>query len=67
MYWSFGIVNNKLSEIYFERKGKKIKFLGYCYVKGSGYKTKKEQKWIEEDTKKVNLIFKNNEYEKRPN
>lgn len=62
MNWCFARINNRLAEIYFERKGKKIKFLGHCYVKKFEYKTKREQKWIEEDTKRVKLVYKNKRY-----
>ena len=62
MNWCFAKVNSKLAEIYFEKKRGKTKFLGHCYVKKSEYKTKRELAWIEEDTKKVKLDYKNKKY-----
>lgn len=62
MHWCFAKVNNKLAEVYFEKKGKKLKILGHAYVKSEEFKTKKEQKWIEEDTSKFKFIFRNSEY-----
>ena len=43
MVWSFGLVNNKLAEIFFERKRGKVVFLGHAYVKEPEYTTKKEK------------------------
>lgn len=62
MPWCFGIVNNKLAEIYFEKKNKKVKILGHCYVKESEYKTKKEKGWIRKDTQKVRVVYRDNKY-----
>ncbi|MCG2691926.1 hypothetical protein L6272_03800 [Microgenomates group bacterium] len=62
MSWCFAKVNHKLAEIYFEGKPGKPKILGHCFVKKSEYKTKKELKWIDEDTKKFQLIYKNGKY-----
>ena len=42
--WCFGLINNRLAEIYFE----KGKICGHCYAKESGYKTKQEKRWIKE-------------------
>ena len=65
MNWSFGIVNNKLAEIYFEKKKKNVTFIGHCYVMESEYKTKKEKKWIQEDREKVKLVYRNGKYIKK--
>ena len=62
MEWSFARINNRLAEIFFETKKGKIQFIGHCYVKKSTYKTKKEQRWIKEDTKRFNLTYKNHVY-----
>ena len=63
MPWCFAIVNNKLAEIYFDKKkDSSNKIWGHCYVKKEEYKTKQEQKWIEEDTKKVRVIWRNKKY-----
>lgn len=63
MFWSFAIVNNKLAEIFLNKgKNGRTKILGHCYVKKSGYKTKQEQNWIREDTKKSKFIYRNKRY-----
>lgn len=62
MHWCFAIVNNKLAEIYFTEKTKKI--FGHCYVKREEYKTKSEQKMIDRDIKKVRLMYRNKKYKK---
>ena len=60
---SFAIVNNKLAEIFFDKNKKgKVKIRGHCYVKKEKYKTKKEQKWIVEDTKKVKIKYQKKKY-----
>lgn len=63
MNWCFAKVNHKLAEIYFKGKPGKSKILGHCFVKKSEYKTKKELKWLKEDVKKFQLIYKNNKYQ----
>lgn len=67
MMWCFAIVNNKLAEIYFEKRRGKIKFMGHCYVKESEYTTKKEKKWILEDTKRTVLVYRKGEYKDKQN
>lgn len=62
MGWSFAIINNKLAEIYFEKKRGKIKFLGHCYVKKSEYKLKDEKGWIRKDTAKFRFVYRNGDY-----
>lgn len=62
MSWSFGIVNNKLAEVFFERKKGKTVFLGHCYVKESEYKSKSERRWIKEDIAKVRLVYRKGKY-----
>ena len=62
MSWCFAIVNNKLAEIFFERKGKKTSIFAHCYVDKTAYKTKEEQKWIAQETKKYKFIWKNKIY-----
>lgn len=68
MPWSFAIVNNKLAEIYFNerKKARPPKIWGHCYVKRSEYKTRKEQKWIKEDTAQYKFIWRNRKYKKVP-
>lgn len=65
MNWCFGIINNKLSEVYFEKKRGKTVFIGHCYVNESGYTTKKEKRWIEKDTTKVKLIYRKGKYKEK--
>lgn len=62
MNWSFGIVNNKLAEVFFQKSKGKIKFIGHCYVKEEEYKTKREREWIKKDTEKVRLVYRKGEY-----
>ncbi len=60
--WCFAKVNGKLAEIYFEKKRGKNEIYGHFYAKKSEYETEEEQKWIKEDTKKFNFVYKNNKY-----
>lgn len=62
MDWCFAIVNNRLAELFFDKKKNKIKIIGHCYVKASEYKTKTEQKWVEKDTGNIRLSFYENSY-----
>lgn len=62
MNWCFAIINGRLAEIFFEKSGNKLEFLGHCYVKKEEYKTKKEQKWIDEDTRKYKLSHRKADY-----
>ena len=63
MGWSFAIVNNKLAEIYFDKNKKgRAKIRGHCYVKKEEYKTRQEQRWIAEDTKRVRLRYQKRKY-----
>lgn len=64
MFWCFGIVNNKLAEIYFEKRKGKTRIIGHCYIKKEDYKTKREQEWIKEDTVKSRFTYKNGEYKR---
>jgi len=56
MSWQFGLINGKLAEVFFDDK-KRI--LGYCYVNESKYTTKKEKRWIKNDTKQFQLTYRN--------
>ena len=63
MSWCFAIVNNRLAEIFFDKnKNGRTKIEGHCYVKKSEYKTKQEQSWIAEDTKKLKVAYRNKKY-----
>jgi len=56
-------VRGRLAEVYFESrgKGKKLPF-AHCYVSKKEYKTKQEQKWIAEDTKRTRFSFHSKRY-----
>ncbi|MEK7669596.1 MAG: hypothetical protein AAB350_03375 [Patescibacteria group bacterium] len=60
--WSFAIINNRLTEIFFTKKRGKLLINGHCYVEKSEYKTKKEQKEIKEDIKKYKFTYRNKIY-----
>ncbi len=69
MSWAFAIVNNRLAEIFFDtslrKKKKHSRVWGHCYVNKSEYKTKKEQKWIVDDTKKYRFVYRNKKYRRK--
>jgi len=64
MSWCFAKVNGRLAEIYFDREDieDEPKMMGHCYVSADEYKTKKEQKWIEQDTKRYQFSYRNKVY-----
>lgn len=63
MGWCFATINNRLAEIFFDKKKNgRTKIWGHCYVKKKEYKTKKEHKWIREDTKRMKVIYRNKKY-----
>ncbi|MBM4177539.1 hypothetical protein FJ208_01940 [Candidatus Gribaldobacteria bacterium] len=63
MFWCFAIVNNKLAEIFFDKDSNEESLItGHCYVKRQDYRTKQEQHWIDQDTKKARFFFKKGEY-----
>jgi len=63
MFWSFAIINNKLAEIYFDKdKNGKPKFTGHCYVVKNDFKTRAEQKAIEEDIAKYRFTYRKGKY-----
>lgn len=62
MSWMFAIINRRLAEIFFEEKsGGRVECPGYCYVKRSEYKSRKERDYIREDTKRLKLRWKDSE------
>ncbi len=65
MSWCFGVVNNKLAEVYFENEGGNLRFHSHCYVKKSEYKTKTELKWIDKDIKRIVLTYRKGKYLKK--
>jgi hypothetical protein len=62
MNWCFAIINNKLAELYFEKKNKHIKFIGHAFIKTSEYTTKAEQKAIAKDIKIHRFVYRNKKY-----
>lgn len=62
MGWAFALINNRLAEIYFEKKGKTLTMQGHCYVRREEFTTKKEQKDIDTDIKKHVLSYRNGRY-----
>ncbi len=65
MNWCFGLVNGKLAEVFFKKKGKTHIFLGHAYVKELEYNTKKEKAWIKSDIIKVQLNYSNGVYREK--
>jgi len=61
-FWSFGLVNRRLAEIFFNRNNGKVKFTGHAFVKKEDYKTKHEIKWIEEEIERVKLTCRQGKY-----
>ncbi len=57
MDWCFATINNRLAEIYFEKQKGGVVILGHCYVEKSEFKTKKELKFIKEDSEYVQLTY----------
>lgn len=60
--WCFAIVNGRLAEIFYDDR-KRV--CGHCYVNRKDYKTKQEQKWIEQDTKKLRFVWRNKQYRQK--
>lgn len=49
-------------ELFFEKKNGEPEIMGHAYVKAEEYKTKHEQKMIEDDTKRFQLTYRNKVY-----
>lgn len=62
MNWCFAIINGKLAEVYFKKERGKIKIIGHCYVQSREYTTKKEQRYITEDTAKFQFNYRSGVY-----
>lgn len=62
--WAFAIINRKLAEFFFNKKSKKV--IAHCYVKLEEYKTKKEQKMLQDDIAKYKFTWKKGEYKQLP-
>ena len=66
MFWCFAIINNRLAEIYFnKKKTKESKIMGHCYVGREDFKTNEEQNAIKEDTAKYRFVYLNKEYKRK--
>lgn len=66
MSWSFAIINSRLAEIFFKGKTlKSIRIFGHAYVNKTEYTSKKEQEWIDKDTKKLNFSYRNGKYKNK--
>ncbi len=62
MGWCFAIINGKLAEIFFEKVRGETRIFGHAYVQKEKYKTKKEQKYIEEDTARFQFRYRTGIY-----
>lgn len=62
--WTFAIVNNKLSEIFFKVKNGKMSVYAHCYVKEEEYKARWENKAIREDTARYKFTWRKKEYKR---
>ena len=63
--WAFALINGRLAEFHYEiSKEKFYMTYGHCYVKRNEYKTKKEQTWIDKDTKKYRFTYRKEKYRK---
>lgn len=63
MSWCFALVNGRLAEVFFDNEKKsEPKIFGHCYVRKEEYKTKREQKMIENDTNRFQLSYSNKMY-----
>ncbi len=60
--WCFAMLNGKLAEIHFKKKNGESIIWGHCYVKREEFKTKREQRMIDDDTKKVQLTWRKGVY-----
>ena len=64
MNWCFAIVNQRLAEIFFDRKKSKSIISGHCYVKKNAYKSAIERKWIQAETNKYTFTWRKNKYKR---
>ena len=63
MGWSFAMVNNRLAEIYFDHKKNGDPIMhAHCYVKKVDFKTERDQRHIEIDTKRYRFTYRNKKY-----
>ena len=59
------MINNRLAEVFFDKKRKCIEIKGHAYVEASDYKSLKEKHWIEKDTSRLRLVYRNGNYKFR--
>ena len=62
MNWQFALINGRLAELFFEKEKGKVRMLGHAYVKRSEYKTKREQRMIDADLKKMQFRYRKKEH-----
>lgn len=62
MSWTFALINKRLAEIYFEKRGSQIVPHGHCYVTREEFTTKREQKEIDSDIKQHIFSYWNKRY-----
>lgn len=63
--WCFAVVNEKLAEIYFDKKNNEPRIWGHCYVNISEFKIKRELNQIKKDTKKFHFVYRNKIYTRK--
>ncbi len=62
MYWVFVMINNRLAELHFDKKRGKLLLFAHGYVKKNSFKTRREQRMIEKDTKRYRFTYRNKKY-----
>lgn len=61
--WCFATINGRLAEIFWWKgKGGKRHITSHAYVKRSEYKTKKELRWIDKESKAYRFSFRKGRY-----
>ena len=62
MSWCFGLVNNRLAEIFYKRNKSVVTYMGHAFVKKTDYTSKREKEWIVKDTARIRLTYENGVY-----
>lgn len=62
MNWQFALINGRLAELFFEKEKGKVRMLGHAYVKRSEYTTKREQRMIDADLKKMRFVYRKDKH-----
>lgn len=57
MCWSYALINGRLAEIYFDKKGGKIVFEGHSYISPTETFTKVEARALEHDIQTTQLTY----------